>query len=339
MTDHEESSHATSTERDGRGHTNTTSAGHGGEGGTAATDYDVIVVGGGPAGCSAGVFTARYGLDTLVCDRGRSSLQQCAVVENYPGFPVSIGVETLSTLFEDHATEAGCDVVPELVERIDRPDERVEHRSDDSGFVVETAAGNTHTADRVVAATRYGGEYLRPVLEDDAFETLDGADGRTRLDRSYPDRDGGTPVDGLYIASPSRAADRQAIVAAGRGARVGIEVVEAVRCDQGYPPALAPYYDWVRPESSREDKWGERETWRGVFADRWPADREVDRRRYVALREREIDRRLAAYRSEAEIESTADRGQRRLLEHLEDELVLERAAEIAADRDTLEVDT
>ncbi|CCQ34416.1 Thioredoxin reductase protein [Halorhabdus tiamatea SARL4B] len=327
MTENEASSHTTSAERDGQG-------------GAATTDHDVIVVGSGPAGCSAGVFTARYGLDTLVLDRGQSSLGQCAVVENYPGFPAGIGVETLSALFEDHAAEAGCDVVPELVERVDRPDdERVDQRPEGSGFLVETAAGNTHTADRVIAATRYGGAYLQPVLEVDAFQTPDGDDGRTRLDRSFPDRDGGTPVDGLFVASPSKAADRQAIVAAGRGARVGIAVVEAVRRDQGYPPALAPHYDWVRPEERRAEEWGERETWREVFAERWPADRDGDRRRYVELREREIDRRLAAYRSPGEIEATAERGQRRLLEHLDEDLVLERATEIAADRDTVEVDT
>ncbi|WP_181687071.1 FAD-dependent monooxygenase [Halorhabdus salina] len=295
-------------------------------------EHDVVVVGGGPAGCSAGVFTARYGLDTLVLDRGRSSLGQCAVVENYPGFPDGIGVETLSTLLEDHAAEAGCEITPELVERVDR-------RPDGPGFLVETATGTTHTAARIIAATRYGGEYLRPALEDDAFETLDGNDGRGRLDRSYPDRDGATPVEGLYVASPSKAADRQAIVAAGRGARVGIAVVEAARRDRGYPPALAASYDWVRPEEGRAEEWGERETWRASIAERWPDDHTVDRRRYVELREREIDRRLAAYRSAEEIESTAQRGQRRLLDRLDEDLVLERAAEIAADRDAVEVST
>jgi len=53
----------------------------------AAFDHDVVVVGGGPAGCAAGVFTARYGLDTMIFDRGRSSIQRCAYLENYLGFP------------------------------------------------------------------------------------------------------------------------------------------------------------------------------------------------------------------------------------------------------------
>lgn len=50
------------------------------------SEFDVVIVGGGPAGCSAGVFCAREGLDTVIFDRGRSSLQRCAHLENYLGF-------------------------------------------------------------------------------------------------------------------------------------------------------------------------------------------------------------------------------------------------------------
>ena len=59
------------------------------------TECDVVVIGGGPAGCAAGIFTARYGLDTVLFDRGRSSIQRCAHLENYLGFPAGIDVETL----------------------------------------------------------------------------------------------------------------------------------------------------------------------------------------------------------------------------------------------------
>lgn len=48
----------------------------------AAETYDVIVIGGGPAGSSAGVFTARAELDTLILEDGRSTVQKCAYLEN-----------------------------------------------------------------------------------------------------------------------------------------------------------------------------------------------------------------------------------------------------------------
>jgi len=41
-------------------------------------NYDVAIVGGGPAGCSAGVFCSRAGLDTVFVANGRSTLQKCA---------------------------------------------------------------------------------------------------------------------------------------------------------------------------------------------------------------------------------------------------------------------
>lgn len=51
--------------------------------------YDVIIVGAGPAGLSAGIYVTRRGLDTLILERevpgGRALL--APLVENYPGFP------------------------------------------------------------------------------------------------------------------------------------------------------------------------------------------------------------------------------------------------------------
>ena len=116
-------------------------------------DRDVAVVGGGPAGCSAAVFCAREGLDTVVFDRGRSSLKRCAYLENYLGFPAGIDIETLYDLIHDHAETAGCEIVPDLVESVDRAD-------DGEGFVVDPQEGEPVTARRVLAATRYDGSYL-----------------------------------------------------------------------------------------------------------------------------------------------------------------------------------
>lgn len=99
-------------------------------------DYDVVIVGGGPAGCSAGIFAARYGLETVIFDRGRSSIQRCAHLENYLGFPAGIDIETLYALMHDHAEVAGCEYVSDLVESVTRTD-------DGDGFVVETEQEST----------------------------------------------------------------------------------------------------------------------------------------------------------------------------------------------------
>lgn len=294
--------------------------------GRATTDRDVAVVGGGPAGCSAAIFTARYGLDTVVFDRGRSSLRQCAHLENYPGFPGGVDVETFRDLLHDHVRAAGGTVRPDLVEAVRRGEANGE-------LVVEPEGGEPEIADRVVAATRYGAGYLRPLDDGTLFEPAGGADERDRLDRSVVDRDGATPLEGVSVASPSAEADRQAIVAAGRGGRVGLAVVEAVRRDRGYPDDVAAHYDWLRREADRDPEWADRERWRAWFAERLPDDHDLSEADRRALRERVVDRRLGAYLDEAEIAERERAGQRRLLAHLDDDLVLERAREIEAERE------
>jgi len=291
-------------------------------------DHDVAIVGGGPAGCSAGVFTARNGLDTVIFDRGRSSIQRCANLENYLGFPAGIDIETFYDLLHDHAEEAGCAIVPDLVESVEHGDE---------GFVVRPQSGEPVTARRVIAATRYdAGEYLRGLDDEDAMFESHEYDGETQqqFDREYPDADGSTPVDGLYVASPYGPTSPQAITAAGHGARVGVAVVEAARRAQGYPEGLASYYDWVRPESERTGEWSDRDRWREFFEEQFPDDHDLTPERAAEIREREIDRRFEMYISDDEAERRRKAGQRRLLEHVDDELVLEAAREIEAERET-----
>lgn len=288
-------------------------------------DYDVVIVGGGPAGCSAGVFTARYDLNTAIFDRGRSSIQRCAFLENYLGFPIGIDVETFYALMHDHATEAGCEYVPDLVESVTRTD-------DGDGFVVEPQEGDSVTAAHVIAATRYDGEYLRPLGGDEMFEIheYDG-EAHERFDRSYPEGDGTTPIDGLYIASPTDGADRQAIIAAGRGASVALALVDHLRHERGYFESFARHRDWRRREAERTEEWSDRDRWREYAETERPDEHEVDEEEWIELREEEIDRRFATYLSEKEIAHRTERGQVRLLEQIDDELIVEYADGLTAD--------
>ena len=292
-----------------------------------SVDYDVVVVGGGPAGCSAGVFTARYGLDTVVFDRGNSSIRRCAYLENYLGFPAGIDVATLYGLMHDHAEEAGCDLVSDMVESADR---------DDGGFVVETQDGRTVRSEHVVAAARYDADYLRPLGDEAAmFVTHDhGGEEHEHFDADYPAADGTTPIDGLYVAAPAGDADAQAITAAGHGARVGRTIIADVRREQGYPEAVAEHWDWLRREAELTGEWADRDRWREYADSQRPADHDVGDARWETLRERDIDRRFEAYVSDEEVARRTERGQRRLLDHLDDDLVLEAAREIETDRGT-----
>jgi flavin-dependent dehydrogenase len=71
--------------------------------------YDVLIVGGGVAGRSAGIYTARNGLETLILDAGGSILRRNARLENYPGFPAGVDARLLLDAMAEQAERAGCE--------------------------------------------------------------------------------------------------------------------------------------------------------------------------------------------------------------------------------------
>jgi thioredoxin reductase len=195
----------------------------------AATPRDVTVVGGGVAGLSASVFTARHGFDTLVLDAGGSILRRNAHLENFPGFPAGVNARHLLDLLGEQAEAAGAERREATVTRVERVDD---------GFAVETDAGERHRTRYVVAATKNAVDYLAP---------LDGV-GIADRGKAFVDADdrGRTGVDGLYAAGRLAGKPHQAVVCAGHGAEVAVTILE----DDDRPF----YHDWVAPEGYFTDR-------------------------------------------------------------------------------------
>ncbi|MEG0471153.1 MAG: thioredoxin-disulfide reductase [Solibacillus sp.] len=71
--------------------------------------YDVVIIGAGPAGMTAAVYTSRANLSTLMIERGIPGGQMANTeeVENYPGFETILGPELSTKMFE-HAKKFGA---------------------------------------------------------------------------------------------------------------------------------------------------------------------------------------------------------------------------------------
>jgi thioredoxin reductase (NADPH) len=72
-------------------------------------EHELVIIGAGPAGASAGIYARRAGLDVLLLESGNGGSQICNTleVENWPGLPNVSGPE-LDKSFRKHAAHLGC---------------------------------------------------------------------------------------------------------------------------------------------------------------------------------------------------------------------------------------
>ena len=83
--------------------------------------YDVIIIGGGPAGYTAALYTTRAGLDTLVLEKfsAGGQMTQTSTIDNYPGFEEGVGGYELSEKMQKQAERFGANTRNALVLQAD----------------------------------------------------------------------------------------------------------------------------------------------------------------------------------------------------------------------------
>lgn len=113
--------------------------------------YDTIVIGGGPAGYTAALYTARAGLDTLVIEKlyAGGQMTQTTQIDNYPGFQDGIDGFTLGMNMQLGAQRFGVETrnAEVLSARLDGPEKTVV--TSDGEFIaktviIATGAGHRH---------------------------------------------------------------------------------------------------------------------------------------------------------------------------------------------------
>jgi alkyl hydroperoxide reductase subunit F len=109
--------------------------------------YELIIIGGGPAGMTAAVYAARKKVNTLLIsyDIGGQGLTTW-LVENYMGYQFIEGRELMQK-FEEQVKQFPADIETEIGQRAQRISRM------DGGFEVETAKGGTYQAKAVIFAT------------------------------------------------------------------------------------------------------------------------------------------------------------------------------------------
>ena len=112
--------------------------------------YQVVIIGGGPAGLTAGLYAARAGLKSVLLEQGicGGQIVNARLVENYPGFPEGISGTELGKLMHRQATKSGLKTLTAEVTGV-----RTGH-----AYEVSTTEGNIQTESIIIAA---GSEYRK----------------------------------------------------------------------------------------------------------------------------------------------------------------------------------
>ncbi|MFC6764213.1 NAD(P)/FAD-dependent oxidoreductase [Natrinema soli] len=165
---------------------------------------DVLVIGGGPAGLSTALFTAKNGLETTVFDTDETWLHK-AHLFNYPGIGSIDGSNYISTLREQ---------VDDFGVTRHQDTEVTSVSTTDDGFLV-TTADDEHTADYVVLATGANRD-----LADElgcSFTDEDVVDVDVTMETSVQ--------DAYTTGAMVRAEEWQAVISAGDGAAAALNIL------------------------------------------------------------------------------------------------------------------
>ncbi|GAA0380050.1 FAD-dependent oxidoreductase [Bacillus horti] len=172
--------------------------------------YDVAIIGAGPAGASAAIFTAKAGKKTLVVDHDKGMTKK-AWFENYYGITEISGPELVETGIKQFQ-RLGADLVEEEATEI--------KTNGDGTFTITTSENKQFDAKHVILST---GVALA-LAEQLGVITKPGTEPRIKTVLQV-DEQGRTNIDGVWAAGTAAGVSVHAIITAGDGGKVAINVI------------------------------------------------------------------------------------------------------------------
>ena len=121
---------------------------------------DCLIIGGGPAGLTAAIYLARFHLDIMVVDAGKSRASWIPCTRNVSGFPDGIEGKELLQRMRDQACKYGAKIETEFVTKLERDAE--------SGIFTATWGSGCASARAVLIAT--GVTNRRPPMDEELHD-------------------------------------------------------------------------------------------------------------------------------------------------------------------------
>ena len=125
-----------------------------------AEPLDCLVIGGGPAGLTAAIYLARFHLDILVVDAGKSRASWIPCTRNHAGYPKGISGKELLEKMREQACKYGAKIQNEFVTKLERDEQ--------TGLFTATWGSGTAEARSVLLAT--GVTNRRPPMDEELHD-------------------------------------------------------------------------------------------------------------------------------------------------------------------------
>jgi len=173
------------------------------------TMYDIVIIGGGPAGGSAAIFASKAGKKTLVIDNNKSVTKR-AWLDNHYGTNGISGPDLVEA-GKQQALKFGSEWIEETVTDV---------KSTNESLSIVTESGRTYEAKHVILATGM----VVDLAEKIGVNVIPGTEPRIKSIIEV-DHQGKTNKKGIWAAGTVAGVSMHTIITAGDGAKVAINII------------------------------------------------------------------------------------------------------------------